>query len=200
MAITKEKEVAARELHDRYKQIEPELRAAEEKAKKLQREYVNNAEFMLAPDSMAMREKMSRAFVKVGDLYSKIGALRRAYNNYDTAQVYTHYDTVRKDIVKEMQKIDKELMENERQPKGNLENRAISRSVASLAVIALVGALLTISMNLTGNVIGGSSDNNNWISIGLFFLGCALTLFYFKAKSRIKVSRLPAHKSKKKKK
>lgn len=57
--------------------------------------------------------------------------------------------------------------------------------VAVFAVVSLVGALVSISMNLTGNVIGGSSDNNNWISIGLFFLGCALTLFYFKARNRI---------------
>lgn len=59
-----------------------------------------------------------------------------------------------------------------------------STGLAVVSVIMLLGSLLSISMNLTGNVIGGSSDNNNWISIGLFFLGCTLTLFYFKAKNR----------------
>lgn len=71
--------------------------------------------------------------------------------------------------------------------------------LGSFSIIALAGALASISMNLTGNVIGGSSDNNNFISIGLFFLGCLLTLFYFKAKnSRIKIPHSPARKKKKK--
>lgn len=52
--------------------------------------------------------------------------------------------------------------------------------VAAIAMISLLGALASISMNLTGNAIGGSLENNSWISIGLFFLGCAFTLFYFR--------------------
>jgi len=80
-----------------------------------------------------------------------------------------------------------------------------SRLVGAFVIIILAGALLSISMNLTGNVIGGSSDNNNWISIGLFLLGCLLTFIFFKlrdkkVKKQELITRNSRRKTKKKKK
>jgi len=49
------------------------------------------------------------------------------------------------------------------------------------AIISFVVALCFISFNLTGNAIGGVSQNNsNWISVILFVLGMIFSFFYFR--------------------
>ncbi|MDD5700267.1 MAG: hypothetical protein PHH00_03725 [Candidatus Nanoarchaeia archaeon] len=66
-----------------------------------------------------------------------------------------------------------------------MKEGGLGRKVAGVAaMISLVGALASISMNLTGNAIGSSLENNSWISIGLFFLGCVFTMFYFRMKEK----------------
>lgn len=72
-----------------------------------------------------------------------------------------------------------------REIRTGMKEKGLGKKVAGvIAMISLVGALASISMNLTGNAIGSSLENNNWISIGLFFLGCVFTMFYFKLREK----------------
>ena len=50
---------------------------------------------------------------------------------------------------------------------------------AVLAIISLGAALVLISLNPTGSVIGTSLVNTSWISIVLFMLGCGFAVTYF---------------------
>lgn len=140
-------------------------------------------------------EKIARKYVHSGDykraadFYAQAGNLREYSKYYEKALESTDDRSVVNDIQSRLRKLNLsgpiwDRLINKAKKRSLERHVGYSRIVAGIATLSLLGSLLSISMNLTGNVIGGSSDNNNWISIGLFFLGCALTLFYFKAKNR----------------
>ncbi len=55
------------------------------------------------------------------------------------------------------------------------------------AISALVLSLVSISFNLTGFAVSNPNSTNNpwgWLSIGLFILGLAFTLFHFRFKRK----------------
>jgi hypothetical protein len=150
-------------------------------------------------------EKRARGFERQGK-YKEAGdywslAFKTLGNSEDLAGLYRCYEktledtndrTVINDIRFRLKKLGlssdfKYLLDESK--KRSLERHVGSSHVrrvvlATVSIISLIGALASISMNMTGNAIGGSLDNNGWISIGLFFLGCAFTLFYFKAKNK----------------
>ena len=71
---------------------------------------------------------------------------------------------------------------------GNLEKRSSSgmlqRASGYLAIISLAAALLSISLKLTGSVVGPAATNSKWIGLCLFLVGCMFTFFYLKAKRK----------------
>ena len=67
-------------------------------------------------------------------------------------------------------------IENERGSKRKLEEVA-----GAVTVVSLLGSIFFLSLNLTGNAIG-SGIVSNFIGVGLFLLGLAGSLFYFRNK------------------
>lgn len=60
----------------------------------------------------------------------------------------------------------------------------LARANGYLAILSFAGALLAISLKLTGSVVGPSSANNKWIGLCLFLVGCMFTFFYFRVKRK----------------
>lgn len=125
-------------------------------------------------------------FIEVGKKYEKAGDLRREAHDYVGAEddyveankygfAYSETDSNR---VKG--KIEKLVLEKRKAMGLPLQKRAWTY----LAIISFASAFLSISLKLTGSVVGASSAKSNWISLGLFLLGCMFTLFYFRAKRK----------------
>ncbi len=59
----------------------------------------------------------------------------------------------------------------------------LSHAFAATSVLFLFGALFFISLNLTGAAIGSvPSIGNHWIGLGLFAVGIAFAMLYFRRK------------------
>ena|SRR5271157_119610 len=156
--------------------------------------YINDAK-SLEDDALLMKNKhLKGAQVEpkeIGKLYEKAADLRvkaqdlimaeddyRRANNYGFAYSPADLERINGKI--------KSLISKKRlalgiQP-GNLLER---RSFAYLSIISFASALLSISLKLTGSVVGPSSTKSTtWISLCLFMVGCLFTFFYFRAKKK----------------
>lgn len=144
-------------------QLPPEEIAKEYAAKVLLserkfREYSpRTQDFLVDVDSLPLwqRRTLATTFAQAAELYRKADKLDYA------------------------EKFDMRAAEYELKGEKGLARRAS----AAVAIISLVGALTTISMTATGNAIGQSLENNSWVSIGLFLLGCAFAFVYFRMRS-----------------
>jgi len=58
------------------------------------------------------------------------------------------------------------------------------RAYLYLAIIGFASAFLSITLRLTGNVVGSAYNKSNYISLCLFFVGCLFTFFYFRARRK----------------
>jgi hypothetical protein len=58
------------------------------------------------------------------------------------------------------------------------------RALGYLAIISLASALLSVSLKLTGSVVGSSSTKVNLVALCLFAAGCIFTVFYFRARKK----------------
>ncbi len=154
--------------------------------------YINDAK-SLEDDASIMKSKhLKGAPIKperIGKQYEQAGDLRRkaqdfigAEDDYLEANKYG-YAYSPTDMQRVKGKING-LISEKRLTLGlhprDLEGRAFSY----LAIISFASALLSISLKLTGSVIGSSSNKSTWISLCLFLLGCMFVFFYFRAKKK----------------
>jgi hypothetical protein len=98
-------------------------------------------------------------------------ARKLAYSPKDKARIKKALESLPKDFSQ---------IDSTSQKEGSLESRAF----AYLAILSFGGALLAISLKLTGSVVGPSSANNKWIGLCLFLVGCMFTFFYFRVKRK----------------
>lgn len=65
--------------------------------------------------------------------------------------------------------------------RSRLEGRVASKIMPSLSIASFVVALVFLSLNLTGAVIGSiSPSGSKWVSLGLMAFGIVLALVYFR--------------------
>lgn len=148
-------------------------------------------------------QEASDKWVKASnDWYSYISTLDsddRMKNQY-LKNMYEDLKNARKlaHTKKEKEKIDSiislrksQLQQREPQTRDSLEERTAElfqatsqRAYGYLAILSFAGALLAVSLKLTGSVVGPASASNKWIGLCLSLVGCMFTFFYFKAKRK----------------
>jgi len=127
-------------------------------------------------------EKASKNYVTAGDTFVRLEDFNKAIQNYKKAIEYAASGGRRK-IQEKITQLESLSKTKKGRPlkRGKLER---SFGFAIVAMASFLGALFLISFNLTGNVIGGVSQNNsNWISVVLFVLGMVFSFLYFKNKN-----------------
>ncbi len=153
------------------------------KAKGLESWASNQQKMHMLGKSSIEPEKIGKGYEDAGDIRRQLGDSVNAEDDYRAATRYGYaYD---KESLKRIGGKLEELFLDKRYNLYKSKMAASQRKAfAFLSIASLLGALLLISLNITGAVTGGFLENNSWISIGLFLLGCAFTLFYFKAKNK----------------
>ncbi len=179
IVITPEKrraveELAAnKELVTKYGKYGRELLFAKSNLRDLRKEYRIEGDVSLNSD--VAKQRLSRAYEKVGELYSNVGNLREALKYYHSAEQYAPHENVKERIAGKISALEESMTDIL-----GIEQRA----VGYLAIISLSAALLSLSLKWTGSVVGTSSARINWIALVLFLLGGVFLVFYLRAKKK----------------
>jgi hypothetical protein len=178
MAVPYEKRKAAEDFVARAKanpKASKDLLEANRKLRELEKKF--GALDSVSNSSMAAKQRLSQAYEKVGDLYSELGVSNLAVSSYKGARNNAPYESVRERIGKKISDIEHPSYEA-------LEKMLKMRAWLYLGIISFASSLLSVTLRLTGNVVGSAYSKSNWISLCLFFVGCLFTLFYFRARRK----------------
>ncbi|MDD5012151.1 MAG: hypothetical protein PHQ66_00685 [Candidatus Nanoarchaeia archaeon] len=136
--------------------------------------------------------KATNAYENAGDYWEKKGEIRNAIKDYEDALRYVSNKEDQTRIKNKMEKLHFERvkilgrLEQMKQdivtkkPRKGLRDKLYS----SLSIASLAFALIFISLNLTGNAVGGITLNDSrWISICFFLCGLSFAFLYLKNKN-----------------
>lgn len=117
-----------------------------------------------------------------GDGRKKRGDFNKAESDYELAFRYS-YDSEDKQRIKK--KINRIVLERKKtlSSLNKMKQALEGKLYASIAMITLTFALVSVSFSFTGNVILGLTENNfRWIGLCLFACGLTFTFLYFRKK------------------
>lgn len=133
--------------------------------------------------------KAARNWMKAGDLRQAIRDYNKAGGEYDLAAVASTdlRDKLGKDSMDAAEVYEKSAREcyDNAQRLAKVRTgkwRGLAGTAAAAAIIGFVGAIIFLSSNLTGNVIGLNETTSNWIGGVLFVIGLVGAFAYFRGK------------------
>jgi hypothetical protein len=118
--------------------------------------------------------EVSRLYKNAAEAWSNGDNYSKAIADYKLAYQYAWGDTKREDLKKKINQLYRAT--------GRLETRTV---LAVVSVISLIGALLSVSFNLTGYAIGALSYNDlSLVGTALFVLGLVFAFMFVRNKNR----------------